>query len=269
MKFMTIKIASRQELKYLAQMLIITAALLLTGCVTTNSDGSTTTEVETPDSKKVDIYAELARGYINQKQYEVAERELRKALNIVPDHSASNYMMGLLMIETEQYERVESFMNRAVDSDASNSSAAHDFGVFLCQRGQELRSITYFDKAAANPYFERPELSLMRAGECLYKIGDPARAEIYLTKSLKLNSRMQPALFNLAKIKYQTESYLSARAYIERYFAITKPQAASLLLAYQIESKLNAREVAEKYRVMLLENFPGSREARGLRSRLN
>jgi len=263
------KIASKKALKQIAQLLIVSMALSLTACVTTNGDGSKVTEVETPDRKKADIYAELARGYIKKKQYQIAERELRKAIQIVPDHSVSNYMMGLLMIETEQYDRVEPFMEKAVNSDNSNSSAAHDFGVFLCQRGQELRSVVYFDKAASNPYFERPELSMMRAGECLYKVGDVIRAETYLKKSLQLNPQMRPALFNLAKIKYQTKSYLSARAYIERYFAITKPQAASLLLGYQIESKLNARDVAEKYRVMLLENFPGSREARDLRSRVN
>jgi len=266
MKLMNIEITSR-ALTPTAHLLLMSMALLLSACVTTNSDGATTTEVETPVEKKADIYAELARGYMNEKQYEIAERELRKALNISPNHSVSNYMMGLLMIETEQYDRVETFMERAVTSDASNSSASHDFGVFLCRRGQELRSIKYFDKAAANPYFERPELSFMRAGECLYKVGQTQRSEVYLKEALKVNKHMRPALLNLAKIKYEAQSYLSARAYIERYLAITKPQPEPLLLGYKIEMELKARDVAEKYRVMLLENFPGSREARGLRTR--
>ena len=69
----------------------------------------------------------------------------------------------------------------------------------------------------------------------------------------------------MAKIKYDTQSYLSARAYIERFNAITKPQPASLLLGYQIELKLNANDVAQKYRAQLLDDFPASSQARSLR----
>ena len=125
----------------------------------------------------------------------------------------------------------------------------------------------YFDKAVNNPYFKRPELSLMRAGECLNKAGQPKKAEEYLKKSLAINARLKPSLFNLAKIKYDAASYLSARAYIERLFAITKPQPASLLLGYQIESKLKADDVASQYRTRLLERFPASDQARSLRTR--
>ena len=239
---MHIKIIKKSAFKLMALSALLGSQFSLTACVTTNSDGATTTEVETPLSKKVDIYAELGRNYMQQKQYKIAEQELTKALEISPNHSDSNYIMGLLMIETKQYKRVEPFMLKAVQNNTANSSAAHDLGVFLCQTGQENKSIKYFDKAVNNPYFKRPEMSLMRAGECLNKVGDSARAETYLKEALKRNSRMRPALLNLAKIKYDNQSYLSARAYVERYLAITKPQPAALLLAYKIESELNAND---------------------------
>jgi len=245
--------------------LVITA--LLSGCVTTDGDGAKTTEVVTPADEKADIYAQLAVGYMQKKQYKIAEGELEKALAISPNHSQSNYIMGLLLIEIEEYDHVERFMARAVEYDERNSHAAHDLGKFLCQTGKELRSVEYFDKAVDNPFFKRPELSLMRAGECLYKIGRVKESEVYLKKSLKINPRLKPALFNLAKIKYEAQSYLSARAYIERYFAITKPQPAALLLGYQIELQLKAQDVAAKYRSQLLELFPASSQAKSLRIR--
>jgi len=269
MKLMHIKKTKISASKLVVLSTLFCGQLALTACVTTNSDGATTTEVETPISKKADIYAELGRNYMKQKQYEVAEEELGKALAISPNHSDSNYIMGLLMIETQQYKRVEPFLVKAVENNKANSSASHDLGVFLCQTGQERKAISYFDKAVNNPYFKRPEMSLMRAGECLNKIGDVARAEVYLKESLKRNPRMRPALYNLAKIKYSTQSYLSARAYVERYLAITKPQPEALLLAYKIESELNARKVAQKYRSQLLEKFPASQQARDLRIRSN
>jgi len=124
--------------------------------------------------------------------------------------------------------------------------------------------VTYFDLAASNPLFSKPELSYMRAGECLARINDPS-AESYLKRALSVNPNLRPALYRLAILKYDTDAYFSARAYIERYMAITKPQPASLLLAYKIESKLNAGDVAKDYRRRLLEEFPGSEQAGLLR----
>ena len=210
------------------------------------------------------IHAELARGYMQQKQYAVARDELKLALRIDPQHSQSNYIMALLMLELEQYERAEEHFAKAVKYDRENAAAAHDFGVFLCQISRERESVEYFEIAATNPLFERAELSHMRAGECLARLNDP-KAELYLKKSLEVNPRLRPALFRLAELKHRSREHFSARAYIERFMAITNPQPAALLLAYQIESALNAKEVAAKYRLQLLEEFPGSEQASVLR----
>jgi len=239
----------------------------MSACITTNGDGETTEEEVTPDIEKAEIYADLAIGYMEKEKYETAKGELEKALRIAPNHSKSNYIMGLLLIEIKEYDKVEPFMVKAVQSDPENSSAAHDFGTFLCQRGSELRSVAYFDKAVANPFFHRPELSLMRAGECLNKVGETTKAERYLKKSLDLDPHLGPSLLNLAKIKYNEGSYLSARAYIERYVAITNPQPAELLLGYEIELKLKANDVADDYRKKILENFPSSPQAKSLRDK--
>lgn len=219
-----------------------------------------------PKADKATIFSQLARGYLQQKQYAIAKGELEKAFKIEPNHSEANYVMALLMLELEQYDAVEKHFIRAIKSDNENSAAAHDFGMFLCQTGKERRSVDYFEIAISNPLFSRTELSYMRAGECLAKIGDPV-AEKYLKDALDRNPKLRPALYRLALIKHEQQSYLSARAYIERYFAVTKPQPASLLLAYHIESKLKAYDVAVKYRKTLLEEFPGSKEANSLRTR--
>ena len=79
-------------------------ALLVSGCVTTDGDGAKTEEKVTSNKDKADIYAQLANGYLKNEQFETAQGELKKALAISPDHSQSNYMMGLLLIKIEQYD---------------------------------------------------------------------------------------------------------------------------------------------------------------------
>lgn len=255
---LAIKICARSALGLLL-------GLILSACVTTGTgDSGAKSNSNAPVSDKALIHAQLARGYMQQKQYAVAKTELEKALRIDAKHSDSNYVMGLLMLELKQYEEAETHFARAVKSNPENASAAHDFGMFLCQIGKERKAVEYFEQAVDNPLFDRAELSYMRAGECLAKIGDD-KAEAYLKQALKINPRLRPALFRLAAMKHDDESYFSARAYIERYLAITKPQPAALLLAYKIESSLKATEVADKYRSQLLESFPGSVQASNLR----
>ncbi|MEM7357840.1 MAG: type IV pilus biogenesis/stability protein PilW [Pseudomonadota bacterium] len=243
---------------------LLLISCFLGACASTgvNSSRAAADESDRPD--KALIHAQLAKGYLQQKQYAVAKTELEKALRINPAHSDSNYVMALLMMELEQYDTAEKHFSKAVKADQENSAAAHDFGMLLCQTGRERQSVRYFEIAASNPLFEKSELSFMRAGECLARINDPI-AEDYLKRALAKNPRLRPALYRLAVIKHDAQSYFSARAYLERYLAITKPQPESLLLAYKIESKLNATDVANDYRTTLLEEFPGSEQASELR----
>jgi type IV pilus assembly protein PilF len=244
---------------------LLALGFLLSACASNGTSGQYKAKsalVEQAD--KALIHAQLARGYLQQKQYAVAKEELDEALRINPQHSQSNYIMALLMVELEQYETADKHFAVAVKSDPENSSAAHDYGMFLCQIGKERESVDFFELAADNPFFERSELSYMRAGECLARIDDRS-AEQYLRRALDVNPELRPALYRLAVINFESRNYFPARAYIERYMAITKPQPAALLLAYKIESGLSAAEVAEQYRQRLLEEFPGSEQASSLR----
>jgi len=239
---------------------------LISGCVTTHEGKAPTDRNKNTlqADQKALIHTKLARGYMEQGQLSTAKDSLNTALKISPDHSDSNYVMALLMARLNQYEKAERFFSKAVSSNNENSSAAHDYGTFLCQIGKGDKAKKYFDMAVSNPLFKRAELSYMRAGECLSAI-DSAEAEVYLKKALAINPRLGPALFKLAEMKFDNRNYLSSRAYIERLLAITEPQPESILLAYRIESSLNASDVAAKYRSQLLKEFPSSDQARLIR----
>jgi type IV pilus assembly protein PilF len=254
------------SIKFYRLSLYVLLAVFTTACASTGSSDRPKSVSEA--RKKADaqalIHTKLARGYMDQRQFSTARDSLNTALKISPNQSDSNYVMALLMVKLEQYVKAEKYFARAVSSDEQNSAAAHDFGTFLCQSGKAHKAKKYFDIAVSNPLFRRSELSYMRAGECLASIGDP-EAEEYLKKALTINPRLAPALFKLARMKFDAKNYLSSRAYIERYFAITEPQPESLLLAYQIELSLNAHDVAAEYKGLLVKGFPASVQARSIR----
>ena len=248
-------------------MLMLVLLLGMAACSTTSSNSVIKKKpsiVNAEPDKKAMVHTQLARGYMEQKQYATAKNQLERALEISPSHSDSNYVMALLMMRLEQYSTAEKHFERAVTSDRDNSSAAHDFGTFLCQINKPTKAVKYFDIAASNPLFAQAKLSYARAGQCIAKT-DAKRAEDYLQKALSLDKRLRPALYTLAQLKFEDGNHLSARAYIERYLAITVPQPESLMLAYKIESNLNANEQANTYRSKLLNTFPGSKQARELR----
>lgn len=194
-----------------------------------------------------------------------ALNELEKALAIDPNHSRSNYVMAVLQTRLKEYELADRYYKRALKSDPKNSEAAHDYGIFLCDRGEVGAALTSFERALGNPLYTGVTLTNLRAGECLMTTAqDPDTAEQYFKAVLKVNPNISQALFYMAAINYNRENYLSARAYIERFFSVNAETPESLLLAAKIETALVAPEVAEDYARRLKAKFPSSDEVRQL-----
>ena len=210
----------------------------IAGCTTTK----TPPEEEAWDpGKRADVHAQLAANYMQRDQSEIARGELEQALAIAPDHSRANYVMAVLQGRLGNDGEAEKYFRRAVRVDAENSQAAHDYGVFLCRQGRVDEALAQFNKAPSNPLYRGDALTALRAGECLTVNGKSRdTAEAYFRKALDINPKMASALYQMSEINFSRGNFLSARAYIERYFATAQETPRSLLLAYRIESELGA-----------------------------
>ena len=229
--------------------------LILLACTTTSTTGIK------PDPKESAIdHTRLAAAYLDAGNLAVAQEEVELALASNPNHSDANYVYALVMLQLGRTAGADDYFRRALRSDPDNAPAAHDYGVYLCRLGRNKDSLRYFELAAGNPLFNRKELSLMRAGECMVE-QDPETAERFLRAALDLNPRLQPALIQMASLSYDSGNYLQARAYIERYLGVTGGTAAGVYLAYQVENRLGAVTVAEEYRERLIRDFGDSDEA--------
>ena len=65
----------------------------------------------------------------------------------------------------------------------------------------------------------------------------------------------------MARLGYVQESYLKARAFLQRYETVGEANADSLLLGYRIERSLGDQAAAGQYRQDLLNQFPDSAQA--------
>lgn len=236
---------------------------LLAGCAQTTTTPEQPQEWST--AERADVHTQLAAEYMERNSLQTAYNELEKALAIDPNHSVSNYAMAVLQTRLKDYELADQYYRRALKSDPANSEAAHDYGIFLCDQGKTEQAMASFQQALSNPLYTGVMLTNLRAGECLVSRGqDPEQAERYFKAVLKVNPNISQALFNMAEINYQRQNFLSARAYIERFFSNSEETPESLLLAAKIETALTATDVAEDYARRLKAKFPSSDEVKQL-----
>jgi type IV pilus assembly protein PilF len=115
--------------------------------------------------------------------------------------------------------------------------------------------------AYENPFYESPYLAFTNAGTCLLKKGDYMQAEQMLRKALRDQPKFADALLSMAEIGVNTEKYLMARAYIQRYHAVADTSAESLWIQIQAEKALGSQDHYLKYAKQLLRQYPDSDEA--------
>ncbi len=240
---------------------MVALSLLLGACVTERPSMSS--------KKKEQLVAtltELGAGYMQRGKFDVAHHELRHALNIDPDNSRANDVMGLLYARLGDYDKAEHYLRKAISAQSRNSDAQTDYALFLCQRGRLKDADRHFRAALKNPLYKSPQLADTYAGLCALKVPDNLRAEKYFRSALVIDPALPVPLYYMARISFSQGQLLPARDYIHRYFKVAKPSPRPLLLAVRIERALGDRDAAASYAVSLRGMFPDSPQAQQLRA---
>ena len=244
--------------------IIITSliTLSLAACTTSSSitdDKKTTSKPNLIEAS--DLNTRLAVGYIQREQYKPAKEKLEKAIAQNPENVGAfktyAYLYALLGLEkkaTEQY--LEALELAPEDSDLLNS-----YGAFLCAHGKLDEAQEYLKKAYDDPFYESLFMAQSNAGSCYVQEGEFKKAEPLLRKSLRSHPNLSGSLISMAEVGVKTDRYLMARAYIERYHAVSAPTAESLWIQLQAEKALGAHDHYVRYAKQLINDFPDSDEA--------
>ncbi len=231
--------------------------LWLPGC-----GGKAREELAEKNANRIEIYTSLAGQALAQNNLDAALLEAKRAIKVDPDNSQANDMMALVQARLRDDARAEKHFRRAIASDNRNSDAHNNFGVFLCERGRIDEAIPHFDAALENPLYKTPVRANLNAAQCLLKKADYAGAEKYFRAALALDPRSTVALYNLARLSYDRQDYLKTRAFLSRFFEVTKESPEALLLAVKTERALGSNTTAADYKFRLRSKFPDSAEAK-------
>jgi type IV pilus assembly protein PilF len=231
-------------------------AALAAGCATK----AERTQDQERLQKLVDTHIQLGASYLQQGQMDAAKEKLDKALELAPDHPQANNVMALLQWRLRNYELAERHFRRALGNGDVNPDIQHNYGVYLFDRGRFEESLTWFDRAIANPQYATPELANFNAGRSALKKADRVAAERYFRAALERNPHYAPALLALAQLTLDAGNALSARGLLERYAKAGPETAESLWLGIRVERALKNRNAEANYAVRLRGKFPNAPE---------
>jgi type IV pilus assembly protein PilF len=243
----------------LAMLLVL---FFINGCATNQSNDS---DNVSNSRKSAESNTSLGLEYMNRGQYEVAMGKLKKALRDDPTYAPGQTVMAVLYERIGEKKMAGKHYRKAVEADPRNGDVNNNYGVYLCQTGEENKAIGYFLKALDDPFYSSPAVALTNAGSCSMSKNDLDSADDYLRQALKIEPDFPDALLTMARLNYAQQNYLTARAFMQRYEAAENHGAESLLLAYRIEQASSDPRSANKYKLMLESNFPDSDETAEVR----
>lgn len=240
------------------------ASLMLSACATS---GTSKTGEKSEGRKAAETNTALGRQYLERKQYEVSLEKLKRAVAFDNTYAPAHTMLGVLYETIGEKSKAGEEYKLAVRHDPDDGEVNNNYAVFLCGQGQYREADRHFETALKDPFYTTKYVAAGNAGLCAMNNNDLDKAELYLRQSLEYDNKYAPALLPMAQVSYRKEEYLRARAFLQRYEAVSETNSESLYLGYLIESKLGDGKAASQYRENLMDQFPGSTEAATVRNR--
>ena len=231
--------------------------LLLAACATAPKG----VEPSGPDSKNARIRLELAEGYYQRGQPEVALGEVDKALAMSPDYVAAYNVKGLIQMSLSQNDKAEDSFRKALGLAPDNGDTLHNYGWFLCSRARYPESFSMFERALKVPGYRSVERTELALGVCQLRAGQDAAAEATLRRGFALDPANPALATNLALALYRQHKAKDALFYIRRVNAGNAANAQSLWLGVLIARSADDADDQAQWSTQLTQRFPNSQEA--------
>ena len=214
-----------------------------------------------PDKRRdsARLHADLAYGYLEEKQVDVALEEVRISLENDPLYVPAYNVLALINMELNEHKNAEESFLYALKIAKDDSDTLNNYGWFLCQQKRERESIVKFMEAVKNPLYKSPAKAYLNAAICADRIN--INPQEYLRLALLNEPDNSAVLVRLADMYYKRKSYTQTKAHLARII----PQnytAESLWLGLRTERKLGDRNSELSYASQLRRLYPNSNEYR-------
>ncbi|HQS30853.1 MAG: type IV pilus biogenesis/stability protein PilW [Polaromonas sp. 39-63-203] len=211
--------------------------------------------------RRARLRLELAAGYFEQGQINVALDEIKQSLATDPSYVDAHNLRGLVYMRLNNVPLAEQSFRDALALNPRDADVAQNYGWLLCQQNRFDESFKMFDRAANNPTYGSKAKTMMTLGVCQARAGRPAEAEKTLMHAYELDAGNPVTGYNLASLLYERNDLTRAQFYIRRINNSDLANAETLWLGVKTELKLNNRETALQLGEQLKKRFGQSPQA--------
>lgn len=251
------------------RVLTLAALLALGACETPGGHGKLSDSRSQKEQDAVETRVALGKAYLQQGKLELAQENLLKALDRDPNSVDAHTVIAVLYERIGNAKAAEQHYARAAELAPKSGDTNNNYGQFLCATGRYDEAQKYYARAMEDPFYKTPGMLYANAGMCLADHGGEAQlgqAEKYLRQALEADPNNALGLYYIAKVLYAKNDFFHARAFIQRFETLGRPDPAALLLARNIEVKLGHADSAKDYAQRLHKDFPDSEQTRSLDS---
>jgi len=253
--------------------LFIAGALALSGCASNKPSTTQTTPppdtspIKTQEAKpqqRAAIRTELAAGYYERGQMDVALEELGAAKTLDPTYPRLYNIYGLVYAMLGEKDKAEENFRQAIALAPNDSDIRANWGAYLCATGRARDAMPAFEQVLRDPLYKTPEIALINAGKCSIALGQTKLADEYFRRALTASPGNPIAAYNLALLAYRESRVGEARAWMRPVMQQAVPPPEALYLGMCIERKQGDREAERSYESQLRNRWPDSAETKAL-----
>lgn len=221
---------------------------------------------ESDERRRARIRLELAAGYYQQGNYNVALEELRVALTLDPVYPAAFGILGLIYMDLGDRPKADESFQRALRLAPRDADLNNNYGWYLCQTGRAKESIGFFNLALEDRLYTTPAKPLHNAGICSLRSNDLVNAEAYFRRAFQVEPANAVTNYQLALLNLNKNQFDQARFYAKRLLDNFDANSQTLYLAVCVETKAGNESEAASLAQQLRRRFSASPEATRLQN---
>ena len=231
--------------------------LLLGGCITESTGGLPD---PAPDTDRVQAQLDLARGYLEQGNFERSRTSLNRALAIDSRSVEAHTLFGVLYAAESEWGVAERHFLRALELDGSDAMALNNYGSFLYARERYDEAVRYLRILVQDTNYRARSQAYENLGLAELRIDERDAARDSFNRALQLSFSQPQSSMELAQLAYDDGDITSAAQYYDAFRAQAPQTARSLCLGMKISQELGNSDQMASYALALNNLFPTAPE---------
>jgi len=230
---------------------------LLAGCVTE----STNTREPAPKSQRLQAHLDLARGYLEQRDFNRALSPLKMALDIDPRSAEANTLMAVLYQSQGEPDLAEEYYRQALRYEPRHAMALNNYGTFLYAQGRFEDALEPLRRLVQDPNYRERAVAYQNLGLTELKVGNTQRAREAFERALSFNTVLPRSGLELADLAYAAGEYRDASRYYDMFRSRARQTPRSLCLGLRLARRAGDEDQRASYEIALKNLYPDSAEA--------